>query len=162
LTLSDRIAVFNQGKLLQVGPPEELYERPGSRFVADFIGINNLIDGTVQTADAVQNKLIVSTAFGELAAMWDDRLHSGDRCVLCIRPENTTLNGTGDGHNHINGHIAFAAYLGNALRYDVDLGQGQVFRTDIRDPWHHKQLPIGNAVSVSFPVTSTVAIAGDK
>ena len=46
LTLSDRIAVFNQGKVFQVGPPKELYERPDNRFVADFIGINNLIDGT--------------------------------------------------------------------------------------------------------------------
>ena len=44
LTLSDRIAVFSQGKVLQLGPPKELYERPANRFVADFIGINNLID----------------------------------------------------------------------------------------------------------------------
>jgi iron(III) transport system ATP-binding protein len=52
LTLSDRIAVFNQGKVLQVGPPKELYERPANRFVADFIGINNLIDGTVVAANS--------------------------------------------------------------------------------------------------------------
>jgi ABC-type Fe3+/spermidine/putrescine transport system ATPase subunit len=49
LTLSDRIAVLNQGKLFQVGAPRELYERPVNRVVADFIGINTLIDGTVRT-----------------------------------------------------------------------------------------------------------------
>ncbi|MBL0124587.1 MAG: ABC transporter ATP-binding protein [Betaproteobacteria bacterium] len=166
LTLSDRIAVFNLGKVLQIGPPKELYERPGSRFVADFIGINNLIDGTVQTADPAQRKLTVKTAYGELTALWDERFHAGDRCVLCIRPENSILNAalgtTADGNNHINGRIAFAAYLGNALRYDVELAPGQIFKTDIRDPWHHEQVPLGNAVSVSFPITSTVAIAGDK
>jgi iron(III) transport system ATP-binding protein len=166
LTLSDRIAVFNQGKVLQIGPPKELYERPLSRFVADFIGINNLIDGTVQTADPAQRKLTVTTAYGELTALWDERFHAGDRCVLCIRPENSTLNSalgaTADGNNRINGRVAFAAYLGNALRYDVELAPGQIFKTDIRDPWHHEQVPLGNAVSVSFPITSTVAIAGDK
>jgi iron(III) transport system ATP-binding protein len=57
LTLSDRIAVFNQGKVFQVGPPKELYERPGNRFVADFIGINNLIDGTVVAADSSERRL---------------------------------------------------------------------------------------------------------
>jgi len=162
LTLSDRIAVFNQGKVLQIGPPKELYERPGSRFVADFIGINNLIDGTIKAASPEQGKLTVATAFGELAALWDERFHAGDRCVLCVRPENATLNATPDGHNHINGRIAFAAYLGNALRYDIELGQSQIFKMDIRDPWHHEQLPLGSEVIVSFPVTSTVAIAGDK
>ena len=55
LTLSDRIAVFNQGKVLQVGPPKDLYERPANRFVADFIGINNLIEGTVAAVDAAQS-----------------------------------------------------------------------------------------------------------
>jgi ABC-type Fe3+/spermidine/putrescine transport system ATPase subunit len=52
LTLSDRIAVLNQGKVFQVGPPKALYERPANRFVADFIGINNLIEGTVSAVDA--------------------------------------------------------------------------------------------------------------
>jgi spermidine/putrescine ABC transporter ATP-binding subunit len=161
LTLSDRIAVFNQGKVLQIGPPKELYERPGSRFVADFIGINNLLDGTVRSVDPARGKLSVATASGELAVSWDGRFRPGDRCVLCIRPENAAINAPADGHNRVGGRIAFAAYLGNTLRYDVELGQGQIFKADIRDPWHHEPFPIGSAVSVSFPVTSTVAIAGD-
>jgi iron(III) transport system ATP-binding protein len=161
LTLSDRIAVFNQGKVLQIGPPKELYERPSSRFVADFIGINNLINGTVQAVDPAQGKLKVATASGELAVLWDERFREGDRCVLCIRPENAAINAPADEYNRIHGRIAFAAYLGNTLRYDVELEQGQIFKADIRDPWHHKEFPIGSVVSVSFPASSTVAIAGD-
>jgi hypothetical protein len=61
----------------------------------------------------------------------------------------------------VSGRIAFAAYLGNTLRYDVDLGQGVLFKTDVGDPWHHEQLPMGSAVRVSFPVTSTVAIPAE-
>jgi len=166
LTLSDRIAVFNQGKMLQLGPTKELYERPASRFVADFIGINNLIDGKVLSVDAAHATLRVMTAIGEISALLDGRLNTGDQCILCIRPENGTIDAAtgGDaaaGRNLVHGRIAFAAYLGNALRYDVELAPGVIFKVDIRDPWHHEQLQMGTAVSVSFPVTSTVAIAAE-
>lgn len=163
LTLSDRIAVFNQGRVFQVGPPKALYERPADRFVADFIGINNLIDGTVEAVSPEERQLRVKAAVGELSALLDDRLHVGDRCVLCIRPENATLNGeVAPGRNVVKGRIAFAAYLGNSLRYDVELAPGVIFKVDIRDPWHHEQLPTDTAVTVTFPATSTVAIVGEK
>jgi iron(III) transport system ATP-binding protein len=162
LTLSDRIAVFNQGRVLQVGPPKDLYERPANRFVADFIGINNLIEGTVQSVDAAARRMRVATAFGEWWALLDERLPAGARCIVCVRPENAVVDGApADGRNAVSGRVSFAAYLGNTLRYDVDLGQGTVFKTDVGDPWHHKELPMGSEVRVSFPVTSTVAIPAD-
>ena len=163
LTLSDRMVVFNQGRVLQVGPPKALYERPENRFVADFIGINNLIDGTVvsvDAADAPQRYLHVKTALGEVCALMDERLHPGAPCVLSIRPENAELEREPEaGRNQISGHIAFAAYLGHTLRYDVDMGQGIVFKVDIRDPRNHEQRPAGTPVLVSFDASSTVAIA---
>ncbi len=162
LTLSDRIAVFNQGKVFQVGAPKQLYERPASRFVADFIGINNLIEGTVRSVDAPQGNLCADTALGELCAIHEQPLRTGERCMLCIRPENLVLGGPADGaRNHLQGKIAFAAYLGNTLRYDIDFGHGIVFKADIRDPWHHEQLPMGTAVALSCSVSSTLAIPAD-
>ena len=162
LTLSDRIAVFSQGKVLQLGPPKELYERPANRFVADFIGINNLIEGTVRSIDAGRRQLQVSSALGDLSALLDDRLRESDRCILCIRPENAAFGGeAAAGRNLVNGRIAFAAYLGNAVRYDVELAQGIIFKVDIRDPWHHEELPMGSVVSLNFPASSTVAIPAE-
>ena len=162
LTLSDRIAVFNQGKIFQVGPPKALYERPANRFVADFIGINNFVEGTVRSVDGAQRTLRAETAFGEIAAIHDEPFKPGDRCVICVRPENIALEGQpGGGVNHLNGRISFAAYLGNTLRYDVDVGQGITFKTDIRDPWHHEPLAMGAAVTLSCPVSSTLAIPAD-
>src|SRR3990170_3350337 len=159
LTLSDRIAIFNQGIVQQVGPPKELYERPANRFVADFIGINNMIEGSVEAIDAGERRLRVKTVLGELAALYDERFKAGDRCVLCVRPENASVDGeAAAGRNALKGRIAFAAYMGNTLRYDVDLGQGVTFKADVRDPWHHEELPMGSAATVSFPATSTVAI----
>ena len=159
LTLSDRIAVFNQGKVLQVGPPKDLYERPVNRFVADFIGINNLIDGEVAAVETTGRRLRVKTAVGELGAIFDERFRVGDRCVLCVRPENADLKGeaTPD-QNIVKGRITFAAYLGNALRYDVELAPGLIFKIDIRDPWHHKILPTGSALMLSFAASSTVPV----
>ena len=159
LAMSDRIAVFDLGKLCQVGPPKMLYERPGTRFVADFIGINNLIEGTVRSVEGPSRSLRAETALGEMLAMRDERLKPGDRCVICIRPENLELN---DAHvsnaNHFRGIITFSAYLGNTLRYDVDLGNGVVFKTDIGDPWHHEQLPMGTPIALSCAIGSTLAI----
>jgi iron(III) transport system ATP-binding protein len=159
LTLSDRIAVLERGRLMQVGPPKALYERPANLFVADFIGINNLIEGTVESVDAAARRMQVATPFGTFAALLDERLRAGERCTVCVRPENAVVDGApAEGRNAVRGRIAFAAYLGNTLRYDVDLGQGVVFKTDIGDPWHHEQFALGREVQVSFPVTSTVAI----
>jgi ABC-type Fe3+/spermidine/putrescine transport system ATPase subunit len=159
LTLSDRIAVFNQGKLSQVGPPKALYERPTTRFVADFIGINNLVEGTVRSLEGPQGALRADTALGEVCAIHNEALRAGDRCVICIRPENIGLAGPPDGaRNTFRGTISFAAYLGNTLRYDVDLGSGITFKFDIGDPWHHGQLPAGSAVTLNCAVGSTLAI----
>jgi ABC-type Fe3+/spermidine/putrescine transport system ATPase subunit len=162
LTLSDNIAVFNQGKVFQIGPPKALYERPANRFVADFIGINNLVDGTVRAIEGPLQVLRVNTPVGEISAIHDKRLAVGDRCVICIRPENATVDGESGGErNRLKGKIAFAAYLGNTLRYDVDLGGGVTFKADIGDPWHHEQLEMGRAVTLSCPVASTLAIPAD-
>ncbi len=160
LSLSDRIAVFNQGKVLQVGPPKALYERPASRFVADFIGTNNMIEGTVRSVEAGVGWLRAETALGDLLALPDERFQLGDRCVLCIRPENAGVNGHAEGEcNLLKGKITFASYLGNTLRYDVEMGAGITFKVDIKDPWHHQELPMGTSVGVTFPVSSTLAIS---
>jgi iron(III) transport system ATP-binding protein len=162
LAMSDRIAVFDLGKVRQVGSPKALYERPTTRFVADFIGINNLIEGTVRSIEGSRRSLRAETALGDILGIHDEPLQPGDRCLICIRPENIAVNGQSGGErNHFKGKIAFSAYLGNTLRYDVDLGGGITFKTDIGDPWHHEQLPMGTPVALSCTIGSTLAIPAD-
>ena len=162
LTLSDQIAVFNQGKVLQVGPPKQLYERPANRFVADFIGINNLIEGVVETIQPASQQLIVKTALGPMAALYVEGLQPGNRCVLCIRPENAAIGEDANpSHNQVKGKINFAAYLGNSIRYDIEIAPGQIFKVDIRDSWHHELLAMGSSVAATFPATVTVAIRSE-
>jgi iron(III) transport system ATP-binding protein len=162
LSLSDRIAVFDHGKILQVGRPKELYERPATRFVADFIGTNNMIEGAVRGIDAARARLMVGTPHGEVLALVDPRLKVGDRCLLCIRPENAVVNNHVEGEcNTLTGKITFSAYLGNTLRYDIEVAPGVTFKADIRDPWHHQELALGTTVTVGFPVSGTLAIPVD-
>jgi len=102
------------------------------------------------------------TAFGVLSAIHDAALRTGDRCLICKRPENIAFDGSsGAEKNHFKGKISFAAYLGNTLRYDVDLGGGVTFKTDVGDPWHHEQLAMGTPVELSCAVGSTLAIPAD-
>jgi ABC-type Fe3+/spermidine/putrescine transport system ATPase subunit len=154
--------VFNQGRIQQVGAPKSLYERPANRFVADFIGINNLVDGAVQAVDEQHGRLRVQTVLGDLSTLSEQNLRAGERCIVAIRPENMALDGEPAADvNRLPGRISFAAYLGNTLRYDVDLGQGVTFKIDIRDPWHHTQRAMDSAVTVSFPAASTIAIRAE-
>jgi hypothetical protein len=114
-------------------------------------------------ADRGERRLRVETALGELFALFDERLQVGDRCILCIRPENATVGGESTlGGNRLEGRITFAAYLGNTLRYDVELGPGVIFKADVRDPWHHEVLPIGSTVAMTFAASSTIAIREER
>jgi spermidine/putrescine ABC transporter ATP-binding subunit len=153
LSLSDRVAVMRDGRVLQLGRPRELYERPRTRFVADFVGTNNLVPGTVNGRDG--EALVVGTALGPIRARAASGVGPGQACVLAIRPENVTVGGT-DG-NRVTGRVTLVAYLGNTLRYDVDAG-GTALKADIRDAWHHEPLPVGTQVTLAFPPSVTLAL----
>jgi len=153
LSLSDRVAVMRDGRILQVAVPKELYERPVNRFVADFVGTNNFLTGTCRGTEG--DTLMVDTALGPVRARRRDGIAPGARCVLAIRPENIAL-GRADG-NTFTGRIVLASYLGNTLRYDVEVS-GLVVKLDVRDPWHHELLPSGAEVALTFPPSAALAL----
>jgi iron(III) transport system ATP-binding protein len=158
LSLSDRVAVMRDGRVLQVGAPKELYERPRTRFVADFVGTNNLVPGRVSARALGQ--LVVETTLGPLRAI--EEAVVGERCVLAIRPENVALDsGPSPAGNVVRGRVAFVSYLGSTVRYDVETAGGQVIPADVRDAWHQEPLPIGREVAVSFPASVTLALVDD-
>jgi len=164
LTLSDRIAVIEQGKLLQLGTPWDLYERPTNAFVADFIGINNLIPGRVAAPVGGTNRVKVKTELGVLLGEAEGKLGSGDQCMVCVRPETASIGTTEAGQegqesdNSIRGTIGFASFIGNTIRYDVEMGGGLIFRVDVQNPRDHRPHAIGDRVTVTFSARSTLAI----
>jgi iron(III) transport system ATP-binding protein len=157
LSLSDRVAVMRDGVIRQTAPPKELYERPATRFVADFVGVNNFIPGVCR--ELADDQVVADTALGRVRGRATAMLKPGDRCVVAVRPENIAL-GPGS-ENTFEGQVVLASYLGNTLRYDVETNRGPLLKVDIRDPWHHQALPAGERVTVSFPPSAALMLADE-
>ena len=130
LTMSDRIAVMNEGHILQIDAPREIYESPSNRFVADFIGETNLIPARVARTSS---PLTVCTVDGlELAAEeTNPNLQPGDKALLSIRPEKIQLHAAGalseamsENLTRLSGQVLQAVYLGTDTRYTVALAGG--------------------------------------
>ncbi len=154
LSLSDRVAVMRDGKVLQLAAPKTLYERPADRFVADFVGTNNLVAGVRR--ELAGGYALAETAMGRVRGRLSPSVAPGDRCVLAIRPENIAL-GVGP-ENTFAGRVVLASYLGSALRYEIEVGGGVVLKVDSGDPWHHEVLPSGAPVRVTFPASAALTL----
>jgi putative spermidine/putrescine transport system ATP-binding protein len=116
LTMSDRIAVFRQGRIQQIGTPEDVYERPTNAFVARFIGENNRVAGTVERVDG--NRCAVRAGAAVLAGTCAEPLAAGEAALVSVRPEQITLGGTPQDCG-LEGTLAEAIYLGDHLRLRV-------------------------------------------
>jgi spermidine/putrescine transport system ATP-binding protein len=125
LTMSDRIAVMNRGRVEQVAGPEEVYERPATTFVAGFIGVSNLMPATVGGGGEVrlEHGPTVRTAASAIAP--------GERCYAVVRPEKLeveTLGGApgaaANGRPRVEGVVESSLYLGTSTQIAVDLGEG--------------------------------------
>ncbi|MCA9859987.1 MAG: ABC transporter ATP-binding protein, partial [Thermomicrobiales bacterium] len=134
LTMSDRIAVMNNGRILQLGDPQSIYEHPQSRFVAEFIGETNILHGTV---DAVEGDwaLIALPGAGQVRALrtTSEMITPGTAVDVAVRPERATIRRTsglselpGAG-NQLDGVIVDAIYLGAQTQYSVRIANGQRF-----------------------------------
>ena len=152
LAISDRVVVMNEGRIEQVGPPEDIYGRPASRFVASFIGKMNQIEGEVIAAHngAVQwgpHTILVPEK--ELAG-----LAKGTAVTVLVRPEAMIVvaapeSGLPNGHNRLAATVETATFLGGTRRLALGVADGRII-ADIPaaapGSFHH-----GDSVSVSFP-----------
>ncbi|NYH53438.1 MULTISPECIES: ABC transporter ATP-binding protein [Nocardiopsis] len=127
LTMSDRIAVMNNGVVEQLGAPAEIYERPATRFVADFIGTSNLVRGVVGAAAGRLWKVEVADGSTALVAELPGTVTTGSHIHLTVRPEKIHI-GTdrpeGD-VSRVPGTVAETVYTGAATQYQVDIGGGE-------------------------------------
>jgi ABC-type Fe3+/spermidine/putrescine transport system ATPase subunit len=157
LSLSDRVAVMRDGRVLQVAAPKELYERPVTRFVADFVGTNNFIGGVCRGVTG--GHVLVDTPLGPLRGRPSSAVRVDARCVLAVRPENIELGGQGE--NAVEGTVVLVSYLGSVLRYDIATTVGFLLKADIHDPWHHVPLAPGQPVRLTFPSSVALTLPDD-
>jgi spermidine/putrescine transport system ATP-binding protein len=111
LTMSDRIAVMNEGVIEQVGDGRTIYDQPDTAFVASFVGENNPFNGTVSQAD--ETWAVIETSFGKLRGRNPKKLKAGAKAILFVRPESLRL-GTGSDGATITTTVKNVAFEGNA------------------------------------------------
>jgi spermidine/putrescine transport system ATP-binding protein len=146
LTMSDRIAVMNRGRVEQVAVPEEVYDRPATTFVAGFIGVSNLMPATVTGSHEVKLDQ------GQTISTPTDGFSSGERCHAVVRPEKLQVELEENGRDsssqtQVEGVVASSLYLGTATQIAVDLGEGTRMTVLVpnADEAERQRLPGGGA-----------------
>jgi putative spermidine/putrescine transport system ATP-binding protein len=146
LTMSDRIAVFNQGRIEQVGTPTELYERPATRFVAGFVGETNFLK--VDVLESRGNHCTVSVHGVPMTARGPIAAGPGRSVTLAVRPERLSLSAAGQG---VPAELLDVIYLGNVRRLVLRLPCGsEWFALTQPDGMATVPLPLGGTVRVSW------------
>lgn len=156
LTMSDRIGVMSEGKLLQVGDSKDIYESPRSRFVADFIGDINLIAGEVTAAGSAR------LANGAEVGISPGHPPTG-HVTLAVRPERFRLHQAGevvpDGRNQMNGRIVRRTYYGDVYYYDVEAGLAEPIEVKEENRPDVELHDVGDEVTVSWRTESANLVA---
>jgi spermidine/putrescine ABC transporter ATP-binding subunit len=149
LTMSDRIVLMRQGRIAQVGTPRDLYDRPASRYVADFIGDTNLLPGVV--AESGNGLATLRMGDATLRGVSDGALTAGQEAWLTVRPEAIRLSAgaTPAGHNAVTGTVSDAVYAGSSLRVHVSLPGGRRLVASVPSG---TSVTRGAAASLTWPV----------
>ncbi len=128
LSMSDRIVVMSAGKAEQIGSPTDVYDRPATTFVADFLGKANLLAATVKDRDAGGVSVTLST--GQTVRVATDRqVAAGDKVSVVVRPQKLAVGS--ELPNRLSGRVLSTSYLGSRIIYEIDLGQGSIIRANV-------------------------------
>ncbi len=155
LTMSDRIAVMSKGVALQVDKPEEIYERPATKFVADFIGETNFLDGVVRGQNG-KDVEIELPGTGTVHVESSRTFTIGQQVSVAVRPEKLTLNKEIPNGNNLKGRVEEVIYIGTDTHYGVRFGGSHKARVREQNITQaHKAIAAtGDEVTVSFTHTS--------
>jgi iron(III) transport system ATP-binding protein len=159
LALSHEIAVMKDGRVVQIGSPRDIYERPHNRFVADFVGNTNFIAGTLLSAGGGNARCLVATALGEFHVQCVEPLAKGAAVTVSVRPEDVELSeadpARDEDDNVCQGTVAAKVFLGDYLDFQVKVGDSVLLARV------HPSLrtPDGDAIHVRMRAEKCIAIA---
>ncbi|MBI5167794.1 MAG: ABC transporter ATP-binding protein [candidate division NC10 bacterium] len=163
LTLSNRIAVMNQGSVIQVGSPREIYGQPQDPFVAEFVGTSNFFPGEV--VEAIPERLLVKTQEGTIEVaipenFWRGRV--GEPVLLSVRPEAIQLRlPQEEDHNKGNrflGTVKTSAFQGPLVLYEVELKRGTNIKVISPNPKGGEVFRVGEEIAVLFETQEVTII----
>jgi iron(III) transport system ATP-binding protein len=157
LALSDEIAVFDSGRIVQRGAPQQIYRQPKSKFVADFVGSANFLPGTARGTEA--GVTAVETAHGLMRCVFVEPIAAGTTASVTARPEDIVLFAAGapppDSANVLKGKIVNRVYLGEVVDYIVDLGD-----RELRVRARSDDFQIGQTITLGVPPQKCMGLPG--
>jgi spermidine/putrescine transport system ATP-binding protein len=156
LTMSDRIAVMNEGRVQQVADPPTLYELPENRFVADFIGQTNVFSGTVESVS--DGRATLRTASGEKVETTAREIEVGEEAHAAVRPEKIRFGSDGDNTSTVR--IRQIVYLGASTQYIAELPDGGnvvLYQQNSREGDHPE---VGDEIAVSWDARNCLVLGG--
>ena len=161
LTMSDRVAVMQRGRIEQVGTPAELYEAPASRFVADFLGESNFVDGVVAGAPSAGRCVIRAAGGLEIRGVGAVPLQAGQSVTAAVRPEKLVPVDDAGAASHAGmsntckGTVEEAIYVGDATRYRVALGTDGALTVKVPNRLGLRQYAEGESVALAWSPDET-------
>jgi spermidine/putrescine transport system ATP-binding protein len=162
MTMADTIAVMNEGEIEQMGSPADLYDNPGTAFVANFLGQSNLIKGHIEGTDG--DNLVVDL-FGQKISMPKSRSHAVDKSMYAgIRPEKFRISLVGTptrGNTLTGGRIEDVSYIGVSTQYQVTMPWGQEVMVFEQNDDGVPPFDKGDEVVISWEPNFTFALRGD-
>ncbi|MET0708466.1 MAG: ABC transporter ATP-binding protein [Tardiphaga sp.] len=163
MSLAHRIAVMNEGRLLQLGPPADVYEQPDSCWVANFVGEANLIEGVINAVDG--HHVTVTASGGEtLRAITSGDIWPGTRAFVAVRPEKIAISMQelpAGSVNCLAGHVVEASYLGEKIVYRVRLASGVEIKAAVANVSRISDLPLSKDDPVWLLWTPDAGVALD-
>jgi spermidine/putrescine transport system ATP-binding protein len=163
MTMSDRLAVMRQGKIEQIGPPEEVYENPQTEFVASFLGASNLLDGDLKEQDNGLSTVLL--AGGDVVHLPTDRapFRTGTTIKVGVRPEKITIGPDGDeefgsGWNSVRGLLRMSTYIGVSHQFKVEGPLGHTLTVWVQNLGMNVSPRAGERVRLSWPWEHTFAV----
>lgn len=158
MTMADRIAVMNEGKVLQVGTPEEIYETPATRFVADFIGETNFLAGKLGGIEGDIARVELNNGSTAEGIFSHEKPTLNQNVVVTVRPERvniapTVSNTVSLSANQLSGQVIEVYYIGTDVRYLVDVGQNEQISARVQNT--------GNGSGMRFDIGQPVTLSWD-
>jgi iron(III) transport system ATP-binding protein len=147
MTLSDRVVIMHQGKIMQIGSPQAIYAKPVNRFVADFIGKANFLEGRIGNV-ASNNETVLDILGKKFQVIVPQGTFSeGERVLLVVRPESLVLEPKKP--DTLTGTIREAVYLGSQMVYEVEAAKN-IITVEVTNPQEHMIFKAGEQVAITF------------
>jgi len=149
MSISDRVVVMRDGQIEQVGTPEEIYAKPSTRFVADFVGKVNFVPVTIGESRGDDTSIEL---FGQQMIVPRVPYLAGETHLAVVRPEELQLVPADSGF--MRGQVAFRTYLGSVVEYDISLADGSTLMAIEYNPKARQPFEVGDAAGISFDLSN--------